>query len=96
MKWAFGFLTLCIVLAIIRAVLIALAIATVLTLVFCFATRPRETLRFMGVLVVTGLASARPAVFIVTLGVIGLVVIGVGIKRKRRNPLLLTYPGESD
>lgn len=96
MKWVFGFLTLCIVLAIIGAVLIALAIATVLALVFCFATRMRETLLFMGVLVVTGLASARPAVFIVTLGVIGLVVIGVGIKRKRRNPLLLTYPGESD
>ena len=71
-------------------------VTTVLTLVFCFATRPRETLLFMGVLVVTGLASARPAVFIVTLGVIGLVVIGLGIKRKRFNPLLLTYPGESD
>lgn len=96
MKWAFGFLTLCIVLAIIRAVLIALAIATVLALVYCSATRPRETLLFTGVLVVTGLASARPAVFIVTLGVIGLVVIGVGIKRKRHNPLLLTHPVDSD
>lgn len=96
MRWAFGFLTLCVVLAIIRAVLIALAIATVLVLVFYVATRPRETLLFMGVLIVTGLASARPAVFIVTLGLIGLVVIGVWMKRKRRYPLLLIPPRESD
>lgn len=94
MKWAFGFLTLCIVLAIIRAVLIALAIATVLALVFCFATRPREMLLFLGVFIVTGLASARPTVFIVTLGVIGLVVFVAGIKRKRLNPLQLRRPGE--
>ena len=74
----------------------ALGIATVLGLIVCFATRPRDTLLFMGVLVVTGLASARPALFIGTLGVIGLVVIGAGIKRKRRHPLLLTPPRESD
>lgn len=96
MRWAFGFLTLCIVLAIIRAVLIALAIATVLALVFCVAIRPRETLLFMGVLIVTGLASARPAAFIGALALIGLVVIGVRIKRKRRYPPLLILGRESD
>lgn len=96
MRWALGLLTLCIVLAIIRAVLIALAIATVLALVFYFATRPREMLLFLGALIVTGLASVRPAVFIVTLGFIGLVAIGVGIKRKRPSPLLLTHPSENN
>lgn len=96
MKWAFGFLMLCIVLAIIRAVLITIAIATVLALVFYFATRPRETLLFMGVLIVTGLAAARPALFIVTLSVLGLAVLVAGIQRKRRAQLLLTGPRESD
>lgn len=94
MRWAFGLLTLCIVLAIVRAVLIALAIATVLALVFYFATRPREMLLLLGVLVLTGLASARPTVFIVTLDVIGLVVFVAGIKRKHPNPLQLRRPGE--
>ncbi|GAA0655345.1 hypothetical protein [Brevundimonas lenta] len=96
MKWTFGFLTLCIVLAVIRAVLITIAIATVLALLFYFAARPRETLLFMGVLVVTGLAAARPSLFIVTLGVLGLAVLVAGIKRKRRAQLLLTGPRESN
>lgn len=96
MRWAFGFLTLCIVLAVIRAVLIAIAIATVLALLFYFAAKPRETLLFMGVLVTTGLATARPALFIVTLGILGLAVLVAGIKRKGRAQLLLTGPGESD
>jgi FlaA1/EpsC-like NDP-sugar epimerase len=95
MRWAFGFLTLCIVLAVVRAVLIAIAIATVLALIFYFATRPRETLLFMGVLVVTGLAAARPALFIVTLGALGLALLVAGNKRKRRAQLLLTGRGES-
>ena len=83
MKWVIGFFTLCVVLAIFRAVLLALAIATLLALLFCFATRPRETLLFVGALVVTGLATARPAAFIVMLGVLGVAVLMAGIKRKR-------------
>ena len=90
MRWAFGFVTLCIVLAIVRAALIALAIATVLALLFYIATRPRETLLFMGTLVVTGLATARPTAFIVMLGVIGLAVVVAGASRKPRRVLLLT------
>ena len=83
MRWAFGFFTLCIVLAIVRAALIALAIAMVLALLFYFATRPRETLQFVGVLIVTGLATARPALFIVMLGVIGVAVVVAGARRRK-------------
>ena len=89
MRWAFGFLTLCIVLAIVRAALIALAIATVLALLFYFATRPRETLLFMGTLVVTGLATARPTAFIVALGVIGAAVVFARAMQNRPTTLLL-------
>lgn len=90
MRWAFGFFALCIVLAIVRAALIALAIATVLALTYSFITRPRETLQFMGVLVVTGLAAARPAAFIVMLGVIGVAVVLAGVKRRPLRLRLLT------
>lgn len=82
MRWALGFFTLCIVLAVVRAVLIAIAIATVLALLIYFATKPRETLLFMGVLVITGLATARPALFIVMLGMVGVAVVLAGWKRK--------------
>lgn len=95
MRWAFGFFTLCIVLAIVRAVLIALAIATVLALLFYFATRPRETLQFMGVLIITGLAAARPAAFIVMLGFIGMAVVVAGARRRRLAQLMLPGNGES-
>lgn len=84
MRWAFGFFTLCIVLAIVRAALIALAIAMVLALLFYFATRPRETLQFVGVLIVTGLATADPALFfVVMLGVIGVAVVVAGARRRK-------------
>jgi len=92
MKWVFGFFTLCVVLAILRAALIALAIATLLALLFCFATRPRETLLFVGALVVTGLATARPALFIVMLGVVGVATVVVGRKRRGLQRKLLGHP----
>lgn len=89
MRWAFGFFTLCLVLAIVRAALIALAIAMVLALLFYFARQPRETLLFMGVLIVTGLATARPALFIVMLGVVGVAVVVAGVRRRRPQLRLL-------
>lgn len=95
MRWALGFFGLCIVLAIVRAALIALAVAMLLALLFYFATRPRETLPFMGVLTVTGLATARPALFIVMLGVLGVAVVVAGVRRRRPAQLLLTGNGES-
>ena len=95
MRWVFGFFALCIVLAIVRAALIALAIAMVLALLFCFARQPRETLQFMGVLILMGLATARPALFIVMLAVIGVAVVVAGVRRRRGAQLLLTGHGES-
>jgi hypothetical protein len=95
MRWVFGILALSIVLAIVRAALIALALATVLALLFYFVTRPRETLQFMGVLIITGLAAARPAAFIVMFGTIGVAVVVAGARRRRLAQLMLTGSGES-
>jgi hypothetical protein len=96
-KKLLAFLILCLALASVRALLMVLAVVLLLALVHAFVTRPRETLVFLGTLILSSLAVAQPLAFIMgAVGVIGLVVIGVGIKRKRRNPLRLTYPGESD
>lgn len=96
-KKLLAFLILCMALALARTLLMVLAVVLLLALVHAFVIRPRETLVFLGTLMLSSLAVAQPLAFIVgAVGVIGLVVIGVGIKRKRRNPLLLTYPGESD
>ena len=83
MRWALGILTLAFVLAIVRAALIALAVATVLALAFYAITRPRQTLLFMGVLIVTGLATARPALFIVVAGIVGVAVVAAGLRRRK-------------
>lgn len=88
-------LTFCVVLAVIRAVVVALAIATLLALLVFFATRPRETLLFMVVLVLTGLATAHPVAFIVMLGAIGVAVGLSGVQRTRSQPRLLNDGGES-
>ena len=90
MRWAFGFFTLCLVLAIVRAALIALAFATVLALIYAFLTRPRETFVFLGVLTLSGLATAQPLAFIVMLGVIGVaVVVLVSRKQKASRPAVI-------
>lgn len=96
-KKLLAFLILCLALALVRILLMVLAVALLLALVHAFVTRPRETLVFLGTLILSSLAVAQPIAFIVgAVGVIGLVVIGGGIKRKRRNPFLMTYPSESD
>ena len=65
------FVVLCVALAVLRAVLIVLAIATVLALLYAFIVRPREMLIFMGVLVLSAVAVARPLAFIVCVGGLG-------------------------
>jgi len=96
-KKLLAFFVLCMALALVRTLLMVLAVVLLLALVHAFVTRPRETWVFVVTLALSSLAVAQPLAFITgAVGVIGLVVIGVGIKRKRRNPLLLTYPGESD
>jgi hypothetical protein len=93
-RWAFGFFTLCLVLAIVRAALIALAIATVLALIYAFLTRPRETLVFLGVLTLSGLATAQPLAFIIALAVLGVAVVLADWKRTLSNQPRLTDQSE--
>ncbi|WP_046652716.1 hypothetical protein [Brevundimonas diminuta] len=96
-KKLLAFLIFCMALALARTLLMVLAVVLLLALVHAFVTRPRETLVFLGTLMLSSLAVAQPLAFIIgAVGVIGLVVIGGGIKRKRRNPLPMTYPSESD
>lgn len=91
------FLILCMALALARTLLMVLVVVLLLALVHAFVTRPRETMVFIATLILSSLAVAQPLAFIMgAVGVIGLVVIGGGIKRKRRNTLLMTYPSESD
>ena len=83
MSKVLGLLMLAVVLAIVKAALIALTVMLALALLYAFAARPRETLVFLGVLIVTGLATARPTTFIVMFGVIGVAAVVAGVRRKR-------------
>lgn len=84
------FLMLLIGLAIIRAAAVALVACLLLALLYFFATRPRETLLYLGSLALLGLASARPLAFIVALGVVGLGVVLTRWKQGSPTPLLCT------
>lgn len=96
-KKLLAFLILCMALALARTLLLVLIVVLLLALVHAFVMRPRETWVFVVTLILSSLAVAQPLAFIIgAVGVIGLVVIGGGIKRKRRNPLPMTYPSESD
>ncbi|MGV9008457.1 hypothetical protein [Brevundimonas sp.] len=90
-----GLVTLCVVLAIIRAALIALVVASLLGLLILFITRPKDTLILLGAFVVMGLANARPLAFIAMLGVIGVAVVAGGVRRTRPSQLLLTGNDEN-
>lgn len=88
------FLTVIIVLAIVRAALAAFLVGLALMLLYSFITRPRETLVFVGTLTLFGLASVQPVLCILVFGIIALVVVGVSAWQKSRSPLLLTDGGE--
>lgn len=77
-------------LAFLRAALIVLVVALTLTLVFLFATRPRDTLLYLGAVGLFGIASAGPTAFIITLGVIGVAVAAASVRPKARSQLLLS------
>ena len=88
-----GFLTLCLVVAMLRAMVVALVVAMIIALLWSFITQPRETLLFLGILTLMGLANAQPLAFITVLGVLG--VLGVaavvaGARQRSRRPLILT------
>lgn len=76
-------LILCIALALVRALLLVLAIVLLLVLVHAFVTRPRETLVFLGTLILSSLAVAQPLAFIMGVAVITLTL--AGLRRRRRS-----------
>lgn len=83
-------LILAVALALAKIVLLGLVIALCLALSYALITRPRETFLFLGAVTVLGLASARPATFILTAVVLGLVAMVVRAKGRSRCQLLLT------
>lgn len=87
------FLTVCVVLAIVQAAVAALVVGLGIVLLYAFVTRPRETLVFMGTVILLGLASVRPVTCIVVFGIIALAVVGVAAwQRSRCRPPLVDQP----
>lgn len=82
MKHVLTFAMLIVAFAILKAVVIALVIGLALALIYSFARQPRETLLFLGVLTVTGLAGARPAAFITAVAVICVTALVFGHRRR--------------
>jgi chromate transport protein ChrA len=68
--------------AILKAVVIALVITLALALIYSFSRQSRETLLFLGVLIVTGLAGAQPAAFIAAVAVICITAVIFGNRRR--------------
>lgn len=72
-----------VVLAVLRAVAVALTALLLLTLIGSFIARPRETLAFLGTLALSALAVAQPLACIVALAIVGVVIV---VSRRRRHP----------
>ena len=85
-------LGLTVVLAIIRAVVIALALAQLVALACAFITRPRGTLLLLGVLTLSGLAAAQPLAFIIALAIIAVVTLRAGRGRVEPSLTRLSSP----
>ena len=90
MSRTIGFLTACVILAVIQAALVALVVILLLGLLISFVIRPRETLAFLGALAAMALVSAHPLACILAAGMISITVVIVGALTRRRQPLLLT------
>ena len=82
MRGVVGLLSLCVVLAILRAALIALMIMLLLALVYSFIRRPLETLGLLGTLALSALAVAYPLAFIGGVVVVTLACTGLGRWRR--------------
>lgn len=85
-KKLLAFLVLCIALALVRTLLLVLAVVLLLALVHAFATRPRETLVFLGTLILSSLAVAQPLAFIAAFTVIGVAIL-LAKRRRKAQPL---------
>lgn len=82
MKKVFAFLILCMALALARILLMVLAVVLLLALLHAFVTRPRETLVFLGTLILSSLAVAQPIAFI---GGVVVVFVAIVLARRRRS-----------
>ena len=83
------FVTVCVLLALVKAAIIALGIALLLAVLVALIKHPRDTLLCLLTVMLIGLANARPMAFIVALGIIGVAVVVAGAIQKSRPPLLL-------
>ena len=84
------FVTVCVVLALAKAAIIALGLALLLAVLVALIKHPRDTLLCLLTVMLIGLANARPMAFIVTLGIVCVAAVVAGASRKSRRPLLLT------
>lgn len=82
-------LGLCVLLAVLKAAVIALVLALSLGLLLCFVALPSETLAFLGTLGLLSLATAQPMACIITLGVVALAIVVDGARRESKRPPLL-------
>jgi len=93
-KKLLAFLILCMVLALVRTLLMVLVVVLLLALVHAFVTRPRETLVFLGTLILSSLAVSQPLAFIG--GVVVIVALaGFGRWRRGRHPQPLLPVGSA-
>jgi len=83
MKRVLAFLILCMALALARVLLMALAAVLLLALVHAFIMRPRETLVFVGTVMLSILAVAQPLAFIVTVGVVCVTAMMLAARRSK-------------
>lgn len=83
MKHVLTFAILIVAFAILKAVVIALVIGLALALIYSFARQPRETLLFLSVLTVTGLAGAQPVAFIAAVAIISVTALIFGNRRRK-------------
>ena len=90
-----GFLTLCLVVAMLRAMVVALVAALMLALLWSFIRQPRETILFTATCALSCVAVGQPIACVVGVTVVAIVTVLAGRTRKRGDALLLTGTGES-
>jgi len=79
-------LTVCVVLAILQAIVAALVLGLGVLLLVAFITRPRETIAYLASLLLFGLASTRPGAFI-ALTVVSVVALVAAEFRRKAFPM---------
>lgn len=84
MNWLLTVLIVCIVLAIVRLMAIALGLALLILLLYAAMRYPRELLFWLLTLGLFGLMNAQPLACIVAIGVVGVAVVIADTKRKSR------------